>query len=451
MMINGGSTMANHKGQMSLGAFLYNFGHHYGAWYHPESTVEGVIDLEFYKQSAITAERGKFDMIFLADSNSIPSIADVEKSVSFVYPDALTVISMLAGVTDRIGLAGTVSTTFNEPYNLARRFATLDHLSKGRAAWNVVTGTKEAEARNFNSSSLLEHSKRYERAREFLHVASALWDSWEDDAVIKDKQKPRFADTSRVHAINHKGDNFRVDGPLNIPRTPQGRPVIIEAGTSNDGQRLAAETADVVFTASESKADSINYYRQLKDQLQQFGREDQDIKVMPGILTFIGDTVDEAKEKERVFNTLLDANAAILNLSKLMNTDLSGYPIDEPLPELPREGNTSRAIMIMDMGKATGMTIRELGLHFAVARGHLTITGTPEQVADIMEDWFLNDACDGFNIMAPLLPNDLIDFVNKVVPILQSRGLFRKEYEGNTLRDHLRLKRPKSTYALTHQ
>lgn len=431
--------MSSEKGEMKLGAFLYNFGHHYGAWYHPQSRVNGVIDFEFYKEAAQIAERGKLDMVFLADSNSVPSIQEVEKSVSFIYPDAVTMISALAGVTKKIGLAATVSTTYNEPYNLARRFSTLDHISNGRSAWNVVTGTKDAEARNFNLKALPEHGKRYERAREFIHVATKLWDSWEAGAVIKDKKTPQFADAAKIHAINHIGEYFQVEGPLNIPRSPQGRPVIVEAGTSAAGQQLAAETADIVFTANENKQDAQHYYRQLKDRLVGFNRKDSDLKVMPGLLTFIGDTEEEAKAKQEAFNAQLDVQDAVKYLSKLMNIDLSSYPVDSTLPEFSKEGNTSRAVMIMEMAKETNMSIKDLALHFAVARGHLTIAGTPEQIADTMEDWFIHDACDGFNIMAPLLPQDLNEFVEKVIPILQERGLFRKEYTGKTLREHLGL------------
>lgn len=432
---------------MSLGAFLFNYGHHYAAWRHPESKVKGAIDIDFYKRSAEAAERGKFDMLFLADSGSLPSIEDVETNVSFIYPEALTLLGALASVTARIGLAGTVSTTFNEPYNLARRFATLDHLSGGRAGWNVVTSTKETEARNFNADHLLEHGKRYERAGEFLNVVKALWDSWEDEAEVMDRDSGVYAYTSRIHPINHCGGNFRVDGPLNIPRPPQGRPVIIEAGTSAAGQKLAAETADVVFTACEDKEEAIRFYGELKSLLPQFGRAEDSLKIMPGLLTFIGETEDEAKEKERAFNELIPPAASVKYLSKLLNTDLSGYPINEPLPELPREGNTSRALMIMERAAQTKQTIRELGLHYAVARGHLTITGTAQQIADRMEDWFISGACDGFNVMPPLLPDGLEQFVEQVVPILQRKGIFRLEYSGTTLREHLGIQRPISRYS----
>lgn len=431
---------------MKLGAFLYNFGHHYAAWRHAESRA-AAIDLELYKQSALAAERGKFDMVFLADSGSLPSIEDTQSSVSFIYPESVTLLGALAGLTTHIGLAGTASTTFNEPYNLARRFATLDHLSGGRAAWNVVTSTKESEARNYNADSLLEHGKRYERAREFLEVACGLWDSWEDEAVVQDKEQGRYADPSRIHKLNHQGSHFQVQGPLNLPRSPQGRPVIIEAGTSVAGQQLAAQTADIVFTACDDKQEAIRFYRGLKSQLSTYGRQPEELKVMPGLLAFIGKTEQEAQEQERVFNEMIQPAAGVRYLSKLLNYDLSGFPMDEPLPALPREGNTSRALMIMERAGQTGMTIRELGLHYAVARGHLSVTGTAEQVADTMELWFRDGACDGFNIMQPLLPQGLEQFVDSVVPLLQQRGLFRTEYAGRTLRDNLGLERPVNRFA----
>lgn len=440
--------MVKDKHFMNLGAFLFNFGHHYSAWRHPESKAKGTIDLDFYKRTAIAAERGKFDMLFLADTGSIPNINDVATNVSFIYPEAVTLLGALAGLTENIGLVGTVSTTFNEPYSLARRFATLDHLSGGRAAWNVVTSTKESEALNYNAEKLLEHNKRYERAAEFLEVVSKLWDSWEDGTVQADKEKGIYAHTDRIHAIEYSGSYFKVQGPLNIPRPPQGRPVIVQAGTSQAGQELAAQTADVVFTACEEKEEAIRFYRQLKERLPLYGRLPEDLKVMPGLLTFIGATEEEAIEKKRSFDKLIPDSAAVKYLSRLLNIDVTEYPINEPLPELSREGSTSRAIMVMDMAARTGLNIRELGLHFAVARGHLTITGTPEQIADQMEDWFVSGACDGFNVMPPLLPDGLDEFVNSVVPLLQQRGLFRTEYTGKTLRENLGLKRPASNYTI---
>ncbi len=435
--------------QMSLGAFLSSFGHHLAAWRCSGSEAKGFIDMAFYKHVAQTAERGKMDMLFFADGVSIPSVKDVGTNLTYLFPEATSMLSALSAVTEHIGLAATVSTTFNEPYNVARRFSTLDHLSGGRAAWNVVTSTKGAEARNFGSDQLMEHGLRYERAKEFLDVVTALWDSWEDEALLFDKESGIFADTQRIHAISHRGESFSVEGPLNIPRSPQGRPVIIEAGTSESGQRLAAQTAEVVFTAFEDKEEAKAYYSKLKALLPEYGRSGEDLKVMPGLLTFIGETEEEAKEKEAICNELLLPATGVAFLSLLMNFDLSGYPIDEPLPEVPLSGNTSGAYRVMKLAREKGLTIRELSKHFAVARGFLTIRGTPEQIADRMEDWFVSCACDGFNVMPPYLPDGLDEFVDKVIPLLRQRGIFRTEYSGRTLREHLGLKRPASKFRAT--
>ncbi|ANY73056.1 nitrilotriacetate monooxygenase [Paenibacillus ihbetae] len=429
--------MSQQERRLSLGAFLMNYGHHIAAWRHPESSKVRPIDLAFYKDCALVAERGKFDMIFLADNNSIPLIGDLRTNVSFLQPEALTMLSALAGVTSHIGLAGTASTTFNEPYSLARRLSTLDHISGGRAAWNVVTSTKDAEARNFGSAALLEHGKRYERAEEFMRAVTGLWDSWEEDAVVVDREGVVFADTDKIHRVHHQGEYFRIEGPLNMPRSPQGSPVIIEAGTSAAGQRLAARTADVVFTACEDKAEAIRYYQRFKRLLTEYGREPDDVKVMPGLLVFLGESEEEACESRQMWSELILPEAAVKYLSQLLNTDLSGYPAEGLLPDLPKEGNSSRAVMIIETAKRSGMSIQELGRHYAVARGHMTVTGSPDQIADMIEDWFRSGACDGFNVMAPLLPSGLERFVDAVVPLLQQRGIFRSEYSGRTLREHL--------------
>ncbi|MFC5699651.1 LLM class flavin-dependent oxidoreductase [Cohnella faecalis] len=438
--------MSRPNEQMSLGAFLFSFGHHFAAWRYEGTKTDGVIDMNFYKEIAKTAERGKMDMLFLADGLSLPDKADVASNVSAVYPEATTVITALAGVTERIGLAATLSTTFNEPFNVARRFATLDHLSGGRAAWNVVTSTKNSDARNFSGRDLPEHGVRYERAEEFLDIVTGLWDSWEDEALLFDKASGAFADPSRIHQISHEGTAFSVKGPLNIPRPPQGKPVIVEAGTSPSGQRLAAKTADVVFTACEDKEEARRFYAGLKAQLPEFEREPHELKVMPGVLTFIGDTESEAIEKEAELSELISPDAVVANLSRMVNVDLSGYPIDGPFPDIPLKGNSSRAFMVADLARQRNLTLRQLGFHFSVARGHLVLRGTPEQIADQMEDWFVSKACDGFNVMPPYLPGGLGEFVDKVVPLLQRRGVFRTEYAGRTLRDHLGLNRPANRF-----
>ncbi len=432
---------------MNLGAFLYGFGHHFAAWRHPQTPSGKFIDIKLYKQAAQAAERGKLDMLFLADSSSLPNLQDAETGVSFLYPDALTIQSALSAVTEKIGLAATVSTSFNEPFNVARRFATLDHLSGGRTAWNVVTGTKKEEARNFNQEQLLEHGLRYERAQEFLDVVTGLWDTWEDEALLFDKETGIFADTARIHPLNHKGTAFSVAGPLNLPRSPQGRPVIIQAGTSPAGQKLAARTAEVVFTACENIEEAIAFYKGIKALLPGYGRTADQMKIMPGVLTFIGSTEAEAKRQQERFNEWVLPAAGVGNLSRMLNIDITGFPIDEPLPELSMEGNTSRAVMIYEMARKDKLTIRQLSHHFAIARGHLTVVGTPEQIADKLEQWFSGRACDGFNIMPPYLPGGLDEFVDHVIPVLQKRGSFRTEYEGATLREHLGLTRPASRFA----
>ncbi|RJX39226.1 FMN-dependent monooxygenase [Paenibacillus pinisoli] len=440
--------MNRQRKQMSLGAFLFSFGHHFAAWRHPLTDADGVIDLNFYKRNAQAAERGKMDMIFFADALSLPDKEDVAHDVSSVYPDASTVISALAGVTERIGLAATVSTTFNEPYNIARRFATLDHLTGGRTAWNVVTSTKNTEARNFGAEELPDHGDRYGRAHDFLHAVNSLWDSWEDGALVFDKESGQFADTARIHATQHNGLYFRVQGPLNIPRSPQGRPVIVEAGTSEAGQRLAAQTADVVFTACAELGQAQQFYAKLKAQLPAFDRQPDELKVMPGVMFFLGDTEEEARALEAEFHELIVPEASTSYLSRLLNYDLSAYPVDGPLPDIPVQGNSSRALMVIEKAKRDSLSIRELGLYFSVARGHLTVTGTAEQIADKLQEWFEGGACDGFNIMPPYLPGGLEQFVDRVIPLLQARGLFRTEYAGSTLRGHLGLSRPAGRYSL---
>ncbi len=438
--------MKQQNEQMNLGAFVFTFGHHFAAWRHPDTATDEIISLDFYRELAASAERGKLDMLFFADTGSIP-LNDAESSARFVYPEATAVLGALAAMTSKIGLAATVSTTFNDPYNVARRFSTLDHLSRGRAAWNVVTSTKEGDALNYSMEKLPEHGSRYERAREFLDVANALWDSWEDDALLWDKQGGVFADKQKVHLLEHSGPSFSVLGPLNIPRSPQGRPVIIQAGTSPAGSRFAASGADVIFTACENKEEAISFYKHVKGMLPEFGRDAGDVKIMPGLMFFVGATEAEAKAKEEQFYELILPAAGVTYLSRMLNTDLSGCSLDEELPEIELEGNTSRAKLIVDTARKTKQTVRELGMHYAVARGHMKVTGTPEQIADLMEDWFRSAACDGFNIMPPLLPGGMAEFVDQVVPVLQRRGLFREEYAGSTLREHLGLKRPASQFA----
>ena len=435
---------------MKLGAFFMIPGHHVAAWRHPKAEAQNVMNFDFIKGLAQTAERGKFDMIFLADGYSIKSKDQkaLSQSVNTSF-EPFTLLSALSSVTTHIGLAGTVSTTFNEPFNVARRFASLDHLSGGRAAWNVVTSNTESEARNFNLEKHLLHSKRYERAEEFVDVVTKLWDSWEDDALIIDKESAQFADATKIHDIDHKGRWFSVEGPLNISRPVQGHPVVIQAGSSEAGKELAARTAEVIFTAWQTLEEAQAFYTDVKGRMAKYGRSPEELKIMPGIFPVIGKTEEEAEQNKRLLEEIISEEAGVQLLSAMISVDLSGYPVDGPLPNLPDleqvNGGKSRFKLLKDLAERESLSIRGLYQRIAGARGHREIKGTPEQIAHQMQEWFENGAADGFNIMPPYLPGGLDDFVDLVIPILQERGLFRTEYTGVTLRENLGLKRPANT------
>ena len=442
--------MTNSNREMKLGAFFMIPGHHVAAWRHPKAEAHHVMNFDFIKRLAQTAERGKFDMIFLADGYSIKAKDQKALSQSVnTFFEPFTLLSALSSVTKHIGLAGTVSTTFNEPFNVARRFASLDHLSGGRAAWNVVTSNTESEARNFNLEKHLLHSKRYERAEEFVDIVTKLWDSWEDDALIIDKDSAQFADASKIHAIDHKGKWFSVEGPLNISRPVQGHPVVIQAGSSEAGKELAARTAEVIFTAWQTLEEAQAFYADVKGRMAKYGRSPEELKIMPGVFPVIGKTQEEAEQNKRLLEEIIPEEAGVQLLSAMISVDLSGYPVDGPLPDLPDleqvNGGKSRFQLLKDLAERENLTIRGLYQRIAGARGHREINGTPEQIADQMQEWFENGAADGFNIMPPYLPGGLEDFVDLVIPVLQERGLFRTEYTGNTLRENLGLKRPANT------
>jgi N-acetyl-S-(2-succino)cysteine monooxygenase len=439
--------MSNQNRQMNLGAFFMLPGHHAAAWRHPESQTDDILSFDLYRKLAETAERGKFDMIFFADGYAVHDRdgIGIEQTVN-VRPDPVTLLSALAVATKHIGLVATASTTYNEPFHLARKFATIDHLSNGRAGWNVVTSSSEQEALNFSKEHHLEHSVRYERAEEFVEVAKKLWDSWEDDALLINREAAKFADPNRVHQVNHKGKWFSIKGPLNISRPVQGYPVIIQAGSSEAGKELAAKTAEVIFTAWQTIGEAQSFYRDVKGRLQKYGRTEESLKIMPGVFPVIGQTEKEAEEKKQYLVELIPEEVGVGLLSALISFDLSGYPVDKPLPDLPDikdiNGAKTRFQLVKDLGDREGLTIRQLYQRVAGARGHREIKGTPIQIADQLQEWFENGAADGFNIMPPYLPGGLDDFVNLVIPELQDRGLFREEYTGQTLRDHLGLSRP---------
>lgn len=443
--------MKNEKRQMNLGAFFMIPGHHVASWRYPDSESEDILSFDLYKKLAATAERGKFDMIFFADGYAVHDRngVGIEQAVN-IRPDPVTLLSALAVATKHIGLAATASTTYNEPFHLARKFATIDHLSRGRSGWNVVTSSSEAEALNFSKKEHLAHTARYERAEEFVEVVKKLWDSWEDDAILIDKKAGRFADPNLVHHVNHIGKWFSVKGPLNISRPIQGHPVIIQAGSSESGKELAAKTAEVIFTAWQTLGEAQSFYKDVKGRLKKYGRTEDSLKIMPGVFPVIGRTEKEAKEKKQYLMELIPEEVGVGLLSSLISYDLSPFPIDKPLPDLPDiqeiNGAKTRFQLVKDLGDRENLTIRQLYQQIAGARGHREIAGTPSQIADQLEEWFENGAADGFNIMPPYLPGGLDDFVDLVIPELQNRGLFRKEYTGSTLREHLGLLRPANSF-----
>ncbi|MBD1381069.1 LLM class flavin-dependent oxidoreductase [Metabacillus arenae] len=428
--------------KMHLNLFLMSLGHHEAAWRHPLSEVKKTLDFDYYKEIALKAEQAKFDSLFLADRYSISRQAVKYGDWGGLEP--LTLLSALAVVTHRIGLIATVSTTFNEPYNIARRFASLDHLSGGRAGWNVITSGTEQEAQNFNLDSIPEHGERYKRAKEFVDVTTKLWNSWEEDALIMDKITGVYANNNKIHEIEHDGKNFKVRGPLNISRSPQGQPVIVQAGSSGDGIEFAAQYAEAVFTAQQSLKDAQVFYSRLKSSAVKYGRSKENLIVLPGICPIVGETETEAKEKEAELHSLTNSEYGMIQLSNRIGIDLSSYPLDGPLPTLTNtrqiKGHQSRTQLIKELAEKESLTIRQLLLRLAGGRGHYTIAGSPKQIADELEEWFTNGAADGFNIMPQLMSGGLDDFINLVVPELQSRGLFRTEYGSQTLRGNLGLK-----------
>jgi FMN-dependent oxidoreductase (nitrilotriacetate monooxygenase family) len=440
------------KRKFRLGAFIQATGHHISAWLHPDAQADAGLNFEHYREITQTAQRGLFDAVFLADSPGIwggaPEVRSRNGKLAHFEP--VTLFSALSAVTQNIGFIATASTTYEDPYTLARKFASLDYLSQGRAGWNVVTTGNENAAGNFGLSQHPDHSYRYERAEEFVEVVKGLWDSWDDDAFIRNRESGIYFDPSKLHKLNHRGKYFAVQGPLNVGRPPQGYPVIVQAGASEAGRDLAARTAEVIFTANQTLADAQEFYADVKGRLVRYGRSPEDLKIMPGAFPIIGRTEAEAQEKYEYLQSLIHPDVAwgiLKNYYK--DIDLSKYSLDDLAPELPSEtnNNKSRLKLVRDLATRGTLTLRELYRALATARGHRTIIGTPESIADQLEEWFNNGAADGFNIMPPILPTGLDDFVNLVVPILQKRGLFRTEYEGSTLRENLGLRRPVNQFA----
>ncbi|WP_313059432.1 LLM class flavin-dependent oxidoreductase [Agrobacterium cavarae] len=429
------------KRQIHLGLFLQGAGHHVSGWRHPKAEA-GSENFDLLRRVTQAAEQAKFDMVFLADG--LTSGVDAHPSTIARF-EPLTLLAALALVTNKIGLAATSSTTYGEPYHTARAFSSIDHLSHGRAAWNIVTTSYARTANNF-SKSHPEHDERYAVAEEFVDVVRGLWDSWDDDAFIKDKQSGIYADPNKVHMLDHQGQYYSVKGPLNIPRSPQGHPILIQAGSSGPGQDLAARTADVVFTAQQSLAEAQGFYKSLKSRVEKFGRPADAVAVMPGFLPVIGRTSKEAAEKLAELDQWTELKSAMPLLEERIGHSLAEYDPDGPLPDLPISDQLrSRAELLTALARRENLTIRQLALRVAAGRGHHIVLGTPVDVADRMQEWFETRAADGFNVMPPFFPDGLEDFTQLVVPILQERGLFRTDYTGSTLRDHLGLARPALT------
>ncbi|TDK32207.1 LLM class flavin-dependent oxidoreductase [Rhizobium deserti] len=426
------------KRQIHLGLFLQGAGHHVSGWRHPQAEA-GSENFDLLRRVSVIAEKAKFDMVFLADG--LTSGVDAHPSTIARF-EPLTLLAALALVTDKIGLAATSSTTYGEPYHTARAFSSIDHLSHGRAAWNIVTTSYARTANNF-SKPHPEHDERYAVAEEFVDVVRGLWDSWDDDAFIKNKETGVYADPSKVRLLDHKGKYYSVKGPLNIPRSPQGHPILIQAGSSGPGQDLAARTADVVFTAQQSLAEAQAFYKSLKTRVEKAGRHADDVAVMPGFLPVIGRTSEEAADKLAELDQWTDLKSAMPLLEERIGHSLADYDPDGPLPDLPISDQLrSRAELLTALARRENLTIRQLALRVAAGRGHHIVLGTPVEIADRMQEWFDGRAADGFNVMPPFFPEGLEDFTQSVVPILQERGLFRTEYNGSTLRDHLGLARP---------
>jgi FMN-dependent oxidoreductase (nitrilotriacetate monooxygenase family) len=435
--------------RMHLNLFIHGVGHHEAAWRLPESDPFANTDIGHFVNLARIAEVGKMDSVFFADG---PVLLGDPAFRPLGRLEPLTLLGALSMATERIGLIATASTTYKEPYDLARTFASLDHISGGRAGWNIVTTAGDEAARNFGRDGQADHKARYDRAVDFLEVATKLWDSWEDGAQIGDKELGVFADREQIRRIDHVGPCFKVAGPLNVPRSPQGHPVLVQAGSSEDGKNFAARFAEAVFTAQRSLPEGQEFYDDLKRRAVALGRAPAEIVVLPGIVPVLGATEAEARERDREFEERINPGYGLTQLSRFFNMDLTGLELDGPLPELPVEdeieGHKSRTTLIVDLASKEHLTVRELLAKLGGGRGHRTFVGTPEQLADTLELWFENGAADGFNIMPAAMPADLRTFVDTVIPILQRRGLFRTEYEGGTLREHYGLPRPRNRLAL---
>jgi FMN-dependent oxidoreductase (nitrilotriacetate monooxygenase family) len=436
--------------QLRLGAFMRPVSIHTGAWRYPGGLPDGNFNFAHYRRFAQTLERGKFDAIFLADSLALLKMPEgaLKRSATVTSFEPITLLSALASITEHLGLIATASTTYNEPYHIARKFASLDHISGGRAGWNLVTSGNPNEAMNFGLSEHVEHAERYDRAREFYEVVTGLWDSWADDALIRDVESGVYFDPHKVHTLDHKGPHFSVLGPLNMARPVQGWPVVVQAGSSEAGRAIAAETAEVVFSAQPTLAGGKAFYADVKGRMAAFGRDRDSLKILPAAFVVVGSTDAEAREKMARLDSLVHPESGLASLSvALGHVDLTGIDLDGPLPEVP-ETNASKGSRqkLIDLARERNMTVRQLCQYVGGSYGSLEMIGSPVTIADQMEQWLVEEGSDGFNIMFPYLPGGLDDFVDQVIPELQRRGLFRREYAGKTLRENLGLARPKNRF-----
>lgn len=432
-----------------LNAFLMTTGHHEASWRLPDSDPLAGSDVRHYQELARLAEAAKFDAIFFADSPVLQAPPGQRPAGAL---DPVLLLTAIATVTEKIGLIATASTSYNTPFNLARNFATLDTISNGRAGWNVVTTAGDAAARNFSQAGQHDSSARYARAEDFLQATAKLWDSWEDDAIVADKEQGLWADPAKIHPINHEGQYFQVAGPLNVPRSVQGHPVVIQAGASEAGKDFAARWAEAIFAVHQSLPLAQKFYAEIKARAAKFGRNPETLKILPGIVPILGSTEAEAQQLAEELDSLILPEHSLVNLAHVLHLDPSELALDSKLPAgldrlVSAEASTSRRDVVLDLGYSRNLTVREIIRELGPGRGHHVLTGTPEQLADHIERSFTERAADGFNIMAPVLPSGLEAFIEQVLPILRRRGLFREDYESGTLRGHYGLDRPDSSSA----
>ena len=434
--------------KLRLGAFMRPVSIHTAAWRYPGGTPDANFNLRAIIGFAKKLEQGKFDAFFMADHLAVLNmpIEALKRSATVTSFDPLTLLPALAMVTEHLGLIATASTTFEPPYTIARRFASLDHISGGRAAWNLVTTSNPDAALNFGIDEKIGHGQRYRRAREFVDVVTGLWDSFADDAFIRDVNSGVYFDPEKMHILGHKGDYLSVRGPLNIARPPQGWPVIVQAGASEAGRQLAAETAEVIFAAQSTLDSGQKFYADIKGRMIKLGRNPDHLKVLPGAFVVVGETAEEAQKKRALLDSLVHYDSGIASLSIALGHDASSFDPNRPLPHIP-ESNASKSgrERVLALAERENLTVRQLAGRLGGYSG-LAMVGTPTMIADQMEEWLMNGACDGFNVMFPYLPGGLDDFVDQVVPELQRRGIFRTDYEGRTLRENLGLPRPANRY-----